>query len=616
MRASAVAAVLAFVAACSSDRSGGLTAPNDAPLAATAVVPGILIGADSNPVSVARGASATVNVRVVRIAGFTGAVTLSVDTTGQARGVRATIANATVAAGDTAARVVTITADTTAVAGATPSNVRINASGAGVTTQTLLLGVVVTAGTTTPPAAGFTLAFAGAAPTTVVAGQSGTVRVIVRRTGGFTGPVTITADSAGRPAGVTLTQGATAGDTITLNVASTAATAAGSYTLTLRGAGTGVTAQTLSLPLTVQPAAGFTLGTPTQRPVVLAGLTNVVTVPVQRVGGAGGAITYTATSATGDVTVTAANTAADGQSTVVTITADADAPAGIYPVTLTGTGAGGTQATTLNVEVVRDNPSFGFRFVAPAARPTVVSGGTVVVQAALERIATLAPDAVISVTTASRGLTVVPVRPRQAEGPLELRVIVDPGALPGIYSFTVTGATVRGNIPPITIPVQVTAAPTVAPPVASDANILGAVSESNRGEIAAGTVALDRAANPEVRSFAQMMIAMHTAADTAARNLAASIGVTPALPDSTLPQLQNQEVAALQATPAGQTFDRVYMAQQIVAHRRTLATVDAAIPRAQRAELRTFLETSVRPVVAAHLQQAIDIQTRQGGPVP
>ena len=52
-------------------------------------------------------------MRVARVAGFTGAVTLAVDTTGIARGVRATIANATVAANDTAARVVTITADTT-----------------------------------------------------------------------------------------------------------------------------------------------------------------------------------------------------------------------------------------------------------------------------------------------------------------------------------------------------------------------------------------------------------------------------------------------------------------------------------------------------------------------
>ena len=105
---------IAGTAACS-DQGGGLTAPSDVSRS-TALVPGIVIGVDSNPVTVARGASATVNVRVARIAGFTGAVTLSVDTAGVARGVRATIANATIAANDTVTRAVTITVDTSATA--------------------------------------------------------------------------------------------------------------------------------------------------------------------------------------------------------------------------------------------------------------------------------------------------------------------------------------------------------------------------------------------------------------------------------------------------------------------------------------------------------------------
>ncbi|MDF1502600.1 hypothetical protein [Roseisolibacter sp. H3M3-2] len=561
MRGSAVLAVLA-AAACS-DGSGGLTAPSDRS-AQLAVVPGILIGADSNPVTVARGTSATVNVRVVRVSGFTGAVTLAVDTAGLARGVRATVANPTVAANDTAARAVTVTVDTSAAASTTPTTFRVTASGTGVTTQTLLMQVVVA-----NPAQGFTLAFAGPATATLSTGGNGTVRVVARRTGGFTGPLTFTADAAGLPAGVTVTQGATAGDTVTLNLAATSATAPGSYTITLRGAGTGVTAQTLSLPLTVQQAGnfsiggavsgpiavsgaagttvtvpvriargtgftgrvalaasgapsgvtvvvdsvaatgagtadsvanvritlpatlapgtfdltltgtaaglpnqtatvrvtttaaltgGFGFGTLTQRPVVLAGVTNVITVPIQRASGTGGqgAITYTSGPTPPGLVVTATPTSASGTTATVTITAGADVPAGTYPVTLTAAGPGGTQTTTLQVEVVRDNPSFGFRFVAPTAQPTLTAGGSTTFTAALERIATLAPSALLNVTNVARGITVRLTRTEQAEGPVEITVTADATALPGVYAFTLTGATVRGVIPAIIIPVRVT----------------------------------------------------------------------------------------------------------------------------------------------------------------
>src|SRR5687767_1997151 len=61
----ATAALVVLTVAACSDRNAGVTAPAGPQLsAAAALVPGILIGADSNPVTVARGTSATVNVRV------------------------------------------------------------------------------------------------------------------------------------------------------------------------------------------------------------------------------------------------------------------------------------------------------------------------------------------------------------------------------------------------------------------------------------------------------------------------------------------------------------------------------------------------------------------------
>ena len=46
---------------------------------------------------------------------------------------------------------------------------------------------------------------------------------------------------------------------------------------------------------------------------------------------------------------------------------------------------------------------------------------------------------------------------------------------------------------------------------------------------------------------------------------------------------------------------------------RTLALVDAAIERAQNAELRAMLQTEVRPRVASHLDAARALQQRLGG---
>ena len=151
-------------------------------------------------------------------------------------------------------------------------------------------------------------------------------------------------------------------------------------------------------------------------------------------------------------------------------------------------------------------------------------------------------------------------------------------------------------------------------PISSDAHIVALLHESNLGEIQAGTLAQQRATDTEVRTFAALMITHHTTLDTAMTRLAASVGIVPVLPDSALPRIQQAEMAVLQATSAGTTFDRVYIGQQIVAHRRTLTLVDTSIARAQRAELRTMLQAQVRPAVAAHLQQAITIQGRIGAP--
>jgi len=149
--------------------------------------------------------------------------------------------------------------------------------------------------------------------------------------------------------------------------------------------------------------------------------------------------------------------------------------------------------------------------------------------------------------------------------------------------------------------------------IQSDAHIMGVMHESNLGEIEAGQLAVQRASDAEVKTFATTMITQHTQLDAQGAALATQLGIPPALPDNTLPAEQDREAVQLSAV-TGTTFDRTYIAQQVTAHTRTLALVDASIAEAQQAALRTMLQSTVRPMVAAHLATAQQIRTRIGSP--
>src|SRR4051794_441411 len=153
----------------------------------------------------------------------------------------------------------------------------------------------------------------------------------------------------------------------------------------------------------------------------------------------------------------------------------------------------------------------------------------------------------------------------------------------------------------------------VAASVRNDAHILAVLHTSNVGEIAAATVAQQRGTDSAVKAFAMMMMTEHSTLDQQGQALGQQIGVTPALPDSTLPGVQRVESDSLRAAASGPAFDQLYMAQQVVAHQRTLNLIDASLPIAQHGELKTALQSQVRPAVQRHLTQAREIQTRIGG---
>jgi putative membrane protein len=147
----------------------------------------------------------------------------------------------------------------------------------------------------------------------------------------------------------------------------------------------------------------------------------------------------------------------------------------------------------------------------------------------------------------------------------------------------------------------------------SDERTLAILHRSDVGEIAAGMMAQERATDPSVKAFAMMMVSEHTKLDEEGNRLAQQIHASSVLPDSTLPMIMRSDSTALRSAQAGAEFDRTYIAQQVAAHQRTLEVVDAGLTKATDAQVKTALQSQVRPAVARHLAQARQIQTRLNG---
>jgi putative membrane protein len=113
-----------------------------------------------------------------------------------------------------------------------------------------------------------------------------------------------------------------------------------------------------------------------------------------------------------------------------------------------------------------------------------------------------------------------------------------------------------------------------------------------------------RLTNAEARGYADMMIAMHSAAQQRQQTLLQRKGITPE--ENTLSTMLRQEsdaiVAALSAAPS--PVDLAYLQAQVAVHEKVLNALDEVlIPSATDAELKADL-TTARGEVSMHLELA------------
>ncbi|HEX6039055.1 DUF4142 domain-containing protein [Longimicrobium sp.] len=143
----------------------------------------------------------------------------------------------------------------------------------------------------------------------------------------------------------------------------------------------------------------------------------------------------------------------------------------------------------------------------------------------------------------------------------------------------------------------------------SDANVAASASSSNMDEIQTSQLAVQRAQNPQVRQFAEMMVSQHGQFESEMNAMLQAKGMAP-MDNAWSGTLKRHLPPTLQMLQSmqGAQFDLAYMVHQVGAHEMTLHALDTTlIPNTRDPEMAAMLRDRVRPAVADHHQRAMQI---------
>jgi subtilase family serine protease len=199
-----------------------------------------------------------------------------------------------------------------------------------------------------------------ASPTavSVAQGSSGSSTITTAVAGGFNSAVAVTA--SGMPTGVTVSFNPTSiaapgsgSSNATFTVAST--TTAGTYTITVTGTGGGLTqTATVSLTVTSGVTAGFAVSASPTSITVARGASGTSTITTAVTGGFNSAISLSASGLGSGQTVTfSPNSITGAGKSTMTVKAGRRAAIGNYTITITATGGGKTETTTVALDVIK-----------------------------------------------------------------------------------------------------------------------------------------------------------------------------------------------------------------------------------------------------------------------
>jgi putative membrane protein len=136
-----------------------------------------------------------------------------------------------------------------------------------------------------------------------------------------------------------------------------------------------------------------------------------------------------------------------------------------------------------------------------------------------------------------------------------------------------------------------------------------AAAQSDGFEIAAAQAALAQSRNPQVRKFADQMLADHARVGQAFRDASSASGLVPVQPHVGGDQMRF--LAGLQSL-RDLDFDREYARQQVLAHTSALVTMRTYAAMGSDANLRGAAAFAV-PIVEHHLQMARQMMAALAG---
>ncbi|WNW12418.1 DUF4142 domain-containing protein [Pseudomonas sp. DTU_2021_1001937_2_SI_NGA_ILE_001] len=126
-------------------------------------------------------------------------------------------------------------------------------------------------------------------------------------------------------------------------------------------------------------------------------------------------------------------------------------------------------------------------------------------------------------------------------------------------------------------------------------------------EIEAGKMALQKSQSADVKTFAQMMIDDHTAANAKLK----AIAEQKKLKVSDDAQLMDKAKAMI-LDIREESFDRSYANNQVKAHEQTIELFEEEAKDSKDAELKAFAEATL-PKLKAHLAKAKELAAKHGG---
>lgn len=153
--------------------------------------------------------------------------------------------------------------------------------------------------------------------------------------------------------------------------------------------------------------------------------------------------------------------------------------------------------------------------------------------------------------------------------------------------------------------------PPPPPPAAAKtmaAAYVDAAGKSDMYEIESSKIALQKSSNPQIKSFANMMIKDHTKTTKATIAAAHSAGMkpTPPAPDAgitaSLAELQNAQAS---------DFDRLYVGQQLPAHQAALDLHQSYAAGGDQPALKASAKAAV-PIVQHHIDMLNKMQAKMG----